>query len=99
MSILSILLECQVSELLLLFPSVISQSTVDINSDLPGFELKGSGTSELWGSGTSEDFTSTHPKNPGQRISKYFHITPSDVITSRHFGAIGLWRFLPPTKS
>jgi hypothetical protein len=51
LSILSILLKCQVSRLLHLFPSVISRSMVEINSGPPGFRSSGLqdfGASGFW---------------------------------------------------
>jgi hypothetical protein len=56
-------------------------------------------TSELWGSGTSEDFTFAHPKNPELRVFEYFHITPNDIIMLRYFGAMKIWKFHPSIPS
>jgi hypothetical protein len=51
-------------------------------SELQDFELRGFET--------SEDFTSAHPKTPEPLISEHFHVTPGDIITSRHLDATKL---------
>jgi hypothetical protein len=71
--------------------------------ELSGFRLRSFGLQawdfEALGLGTSEDFTSAHPKTLEPQISEYFHVTP--VTSLRHVTSVlrNFGKFLPSIPS